>query len=332
MKTFLKVVLIVLAVSLISSLLLVVSPLKKEDRKEFEVDPNHDPTAEPRELTFKINDAEFTYRSDMTFGEWVASDYESAEAHFDETTSALCFMGSPVCDSYGFLYSDNLIIGIEELSVNSHISVSDLPSKDTTVKTMEYTNSAGDEYTWSYEAWMRFSDFMASDKYDSTGFGFLPGLELVRLGGKPVYSSTGHVFLGSPCSDIISDERFGLSFEIDGKTYNYLGGMTWSDFLMSEYNTDGFYLDSEGKIFNPTGDKILQKYTGDYPDVMYSFMYIFPERYIWSVSYQVNVNGEMYEYDVGMTWDEFYEKYPQCSPEPEGSGGNGGGMEEPGPS
>jgi len=312
---------------------LAVNPLKKEDREEFEADPNHDPTAEPRELTFKIDEQEFTYRSDMTFGEWVASEYESAEAHFDETTSALCFMGSPVCDSYGFVYSDNLIIGIEELSVNSHISVSDLPSKDTTVKTMEYTNSAGDEYAWSYEAWMRYSDFLASEKYDSTGFGYYSDALLVRLGGKTIYSTGGMARLNVPCSSVISTEPFVLSFTVGEKSYHFVGGMTWDEYLASPYSTGDFIKNSDGMILDASGQQGLMKPTDDYYEPQYATQHISAGvDYYFDTSYQVNVNGEMYQYDVGMTWDEFYEKYPQCSPEPEGSGGYGGGMEEPGPS
>lgn len=54
-------------------------------------------------------------------------------------------------------------------------------------------------------------------------------------------------------------KNIGLYFSIDGTKYQVEDGMTWRDWVNSEYNTDGYFISGLGTmpVYNPDGTKIV---------------------------------------------------------------------------
>ena len=97
-------------------------------------------------------------------------------------------------------------------------------------------------------------------------------------------------------ADKIFSKTEKITFSIQGKTYEAIPGMTWGVWLMSSFNTDGFYADNE--IYNDLGYPVKNIGCGDKIIAGSTYNIDAPE-------FEFTINGVTFYAMNGMTWGEW---------------------------
>ena len=86
---------------------------------------------------------------------------------------------------------------------------------------------------------------------------------------------------GSLTSSLIEPEKTLISFSVEWEDYQAEEGMTWAEWVVSDYNTDGYTVDEDSCISKSNGDTIAK-----------GFVVVRPSDIINNTSYGIIGSGE----------------------------------------
>lgn len=235
----------------------------------------------------------YQYEKDMTWSSWCLSDYNTLGLYVDN----------------GYLYTGDSLSGkILKCNGNSVLS-SDLVDKSLTYtleslgSAVTYINFKIDSTTYQAESGMTWAEWVNSE-YNTSGYYISDSSVCGSVEYQKVYYSNELV---SPDSEIVADRVYRAvvvipvyTVLIDGVEYDFESGMTWADWIESDYNPGTYWIKAnQNYIFNTSGQQIKFVFSddvsGSHFSVMKSSVIKTPDEHIYGTdSYLDSLSSSTY--------------------------------------
>ena len=196
----------------------------------------------PTLITFTINGTTYQAESGMTWSEWVESDYNTANVYIIDR-SVLIGNDSLLFLNASAVYSENTI------QANADYSVIGGSTALISFTIDGVTYKATSDMTWN--EWVE-SDYNTANVYIIDRSVLIGNDSLLFLNASAVYSE--NTIQANTDYSVIGGSTTLISFTIDGITYKATSGMTWNEWIDSDYNADGFWVDEDTSCVRPNGE------------------------------------------------------------------------------
>lgn len=195
----------------------------------------------PTIISFTIDGKQYNADSGMTWSEWVNSDYN---------TDGFKVNANVVYNKNdGFLYDNDPSTSDQFYDVVANTVI---PNGSKYYSTMQFTI---DDIPYKANFYMKWGQWVASN-YNTGGFYiFAPS---VMVGDDSfLYLDDSDVHIEDTIQanvEYSTRSASVISFTIDGVTYQTESGMTWSEWVDSDYNTDGYVINDSVGVIQPAND------------------------------------------------------------------------------
>ena len=250
------------------------------------------PSTEPY---ITINGTRYDVISGMTWWTWANNlDYNTDNFRCTSVDSKVFEAES---DNYIVDSNGRAVLGDEVITVGGSYSIKQATFNFTIGVTIY---SAETEMTW-FE-WVKSN--YAPDSYTCSS----TESKVKPTGDTYIVDSNGNAVLGKDYITVggeysIADEETTKTFTIAGKSYDFEEGMTWYEWVRSNYSPDSYTCVGDGSRVKPTGDTYIVDRDGN---AVYGRDFI-SEGGVYSIAKEIvinsfTINGATYKAIEGMTW------------------------------
>lgn len=274
----------------------------------------------PTKLTFNIASVDapdnvftYTFESGMTWSTWIASEYNTAGFYISGA--------SVYHPSAKQVYYDNTAVNSGDL-IESGDYFWESAVTTSTFTIGEYGSGAAlTKYT--FEDGMTWAAWVANTKYNTDGF-YLESNRVCTADGAVVFYGSNSV---SASSAIVANRQyswvditpttatFTIGEEGSGETttYTFESGMTWAEWVVSGYNTDGYKrTDDDTYIYTADGKQIYYNGTAVETDdtIVENGVYVWKAETVVTKTFVIKevtdtidtAEAKTYTFEEGMTW------------------------------
>ena len=276
-----------------------------------------DTTAEIQEqtITFSIDNEEFSADREMTWEQWVESEYNTEEYSIDENDY--------VCNENGKLTRNSNLIKKNYFVIENAEYIFVINSY---ILNIEYDNYYGENTNLSiiYEQDMTWADWLNSNYkninlvsvnngglYEITQNSLIPNMSIIHY---LIDIDDENIVI--PTDFILSNHEYSLlleiNFEIDNTTYYAIHGMTFEQWVDSDFNIDNYYVDIDNYITDGTNFvSYSSSYVVDTDEIVFNREYDLtnpipePELIGFTIQYSGSDVQQLFDTESDMTWTDW---------------------------